>query len=83
MNNEFSITAQLVDIYNKKIYPARVTIANQKITSIIAVEENEIDTSGFIMPGFIDSHVHIEIKWLEMLILMQFCLLRLRTIVTS
>lgn len=60
MNNEFSITAQLVDIYNKKIYPARVTIANQKITSIIAVEENEIDTSGFIMPGFIDSHVHIE-----------------------
>lgn len=60
MNNEFSVTAQLVDIHNKKIYPARVTIANQRITSIIAVEENEIDTSGFIMPGFIDSHVHIE-----------------------
>ncbi|WP_026751050.1 MULTISPECIES: adenine deaminase [Sediminibacterium] len=60
MNNEFSVTAKLVDIYNKKIYPARVTIANQKITSIIAVEENEFDTSGFIMPGFIDSHVHIE-----------------------
>jgi len=60
MNSEFSVTAQLIDIHNKKIYPARVTIANQRITSIVAVEENEIDTAGFIMPGFIDSHVHIE-----------------------
>lgn len=60
MKSEFSLTARLVDIYNKKIYPARITIANQRITSIVAVEENEIDTAGLIMPGFIDSHVHIE-----------------------
>lgn len=60
MNIEFTITALLVDIYNKNIYPARVTIANQKIASIEAVAEENIDTPGFIMPGFIDSHVHIE-----------------------
>lgn len=60
MNIEFTITAQLVDIHNKKIFPARVNIVNQKISSIEAVSENDIDTGGYIMPGFIDSHVHIE-----------------------
>lgn len=60
MNSEFTVTAQLVDIHNKKIFPARVNIVNQKISSIEAVSENDIDTGGYIMPGFIDSHVHIE-----------------------
>lgn len=60
MNTEFTVTAQLVDIHNKKIFPARVTIANQKIISIEAVSEKDIDTAGYLMPGFIDSHVHIE-----------------------
>ncbi len=60
MNTEFTVTAQLVDIHSKKIFPARVTIANQKIISIEVVSEKDIDTAGYLMPGFIDSHVHIE-----------------------
>ncbi|WP_438945477.1 adenine deaminase [Sediminibacterium sp.] len=60
MNIEFTITAQLVDIHNKKIFPARVSIAKQKIISIETVSEKDIDTAGYLMPGFIDSHVHIE-----------------------
>lgn len=60
MSTAYTVTALLVDIYNKSIYPARVTIANQKIASIESVGEEEIDTPGYIMPGFIDSHVHIE-----------------------
>lgn len=60
MSTAYTVTALLVDIYNKSIYPARVTIANQKIASIEAVAEDDIDTPGYIMPGFIDSHVHIE-----------------------
>ncbi len=59
-NSEFSLSAQLVDIYNKTIYPARITISNQKITAIESISADQIDTTGFIMPGFIDSHVHIE-----------------------
>lgn len=60
MSTAYTVTALLVDIYNKSIYPARVTIANKKIASIEAAAEEDIDTPGYIMPGFIDSHVHIE-----------------------
>jgi adenine deaminase len=56
----FNISIQLVDIFNKSIYPACVTIENGKIQSIQPIEEREITTKGFLMPGFIDSHVHIE-----------------------
>jgi adenine deaminase len=56
----FNISIQFVDIFNKSIYPACVTIENGKIQSIQPIEEREITTKGFLMPGFIDSHVHIE-----------------------
>ena len=56
----FNISIQLVDILNKSIYPASVTIADGRIQSIQTIEESEITTKGYLMPGFIDSHVHIE-----------------------
>ena len=56
----FNISIQLVDIFNKSIYPASVTIADGRIQSIQPIEEREITTKGYLMPGFIDSHVHIE-----------------------
>ena len=56
----FNISIQLVDILNKSIYPASVTIADGRIQSIQPIEEREITTKGYLMPGFIDSHVHIE-----------------------
>jgi len=56
----FTISIQLVDVHQSQIYPAKVTIANQRITQIEPIDSNAIDTPGFLMPGFIDSHVHIE-----------------------
>jgi adenine deaminase len=55
-----NIKIQIVDIFQKSIYPACVTIAEGKIKSILAIDESEITTEGYLMPGFIDSHVHIE-----------------------
>ncbi len=60
MNNHFTIKIQLVDLFKKSIYPASVTIADGRIQSIQPIEEREISTKGYLMPGFIDSHVHIE-----------------------
>lgn len=57
---KFSLAIQLVDLYQRKIYPAKVTVENNLILSITPIEENEISIPGFLMPGFIDSHVHIE-----------------------
>lgn len=55
-----TISIQLVDVYQRQIYPAKVTIANQRITGIERIDISAIDTPGYLMPGFIDSHVHIE-----------------------
>jgi adenine deaminase len=53
----FSIKSNIVDLENKTIYPAEVTISNGKIVSITPLEGEQ---TGYIMPGFVDSHVHVE-----------------------
>ena len=51
------IQGQIVDIQNKRIYAGEITVENGKIISI--VEKNH-DVQRFILPGFIDAHIHIE-----------------------
>jgi adenine deaminase len=51
------IQGQYVDILNKRIYPATVLIQEGVIVSIT---ECTAAPNHFILPGFIDSHVHIE-----------------------
>jgi len=53
----FTITSNLIDIVSKEIYPAEITIQDQKISSIRRISGSP-DT--YILPGFIDAHVHIE-----------------------
>jgi adenine deaminase len=57
---QFNFFVQLVDIYQRKIYPAKVSIQNNRIISIEPIDASMITTDGFLMPGFVDSHVHIE-----------------------
>src|SRR5687767_9872373 len=61
--SSFSISGNLVDVLQKKIYPAEIKIENGKIASIVetpAFAEATADKPDYILPGFIDSHVHIE-----------------------
>ena len=51
------IQGQIVDIKNRKIYAGEITVENGKITSII---EKNHGVKTYILPGFIDSHIHIE-----------------------
>jgi adenine deaminase len=51
------IQGQIVDIQNRRIYAGEITVENGKISSII---EKNHDIKNFILPGFIDSHIHIE-----------------------
>src|SRR5689334_7563546 len=57
---EFIIKGNLVDIRNNNIYTAAITIVNGKIGSITPIEGEPADKQRYILPGFIDSHVHIE-----------------------
>ncbi|MBW3468754.1 adenine deaminase [Arthrospiribacter ruber] len=53
-----SIFGQFVDIQNRKIFSAEVTVGNGKILFIKPIVENK--SLPFILPGFIDAHVHVE-----------------------
>jgi len=51
------IQGQIVDIKNKRIYSGEITVENGKIVSI---SEKEHNVKNYILPGFIDAHIHIE-----------------------
>lgn len=57
MKSNFSISGQYVDITGKQIYPATLQVENGIIISIDPCENAPLQ---YLMPGFIDSHVHIE-----------------------
>jgi adenine deaminase len=57
--NSISIKGNIVDIINKKIYPGKVFIDDGKIRSIEKLSMDQ-KLPNFILPGFIDAHVHIE-----------------------
>jgi adenine deaminase len=52
-----SISGQLVDIHARRVFPATVIVENGVITGI---EETVGASDRYIMPGFVDAHVHIE-----------------------
>lgn len=56
----FSINGTLVDTWKKSIYPAEIKVTNGIISSITQIGEAGTSVGAFIMPGFVDSHVHIE-----------------------
>jgi adenine deaminase len=51
------IDGNLIDIRQKAIFPASITVENGKIKQI---KRSEKAPSVYILPGFIDAHVHIE-----------------------
>ena len=58
----FKIQGNIVDILNKTIFYAEVTVEKGKIASIekLQTADRQLSTANFLLPGFIDSHVHIE-----------------------
>lgn len=51
------ICGQLVDIHKRSIYPAIISVTNRTIESI---EKTNFSEELYIIPGLIDSHIHIE-----------------------
>jgi adenine deaminase len=57
MKATFSITGQYVDIIGKQIYPASIQVEDGIIVAISPCKNAPLQ---YLLPGFIDSHVHIE-----------------------
>jgi adenine deaminase len=53
----FTISGTIADVVNNRLFKGAITISGGKI---IAIAETESADDQFIIPGFIDSHVHIE-----------------------
>jgi adenine deaminase len=60
-NSSFSLKGNLVDIIGKRIYAAEITVEDGKIRKVSPLSTNDSQQPlPFILPGFIDSHVHVE-----------------------
>lgn len=55
---KLTISGYIVDVVHKEIFPGTVTVNNGIIESVKRSEEAA--SKQYIMPGFIDAHVHVE-----------------------
>ncbi len=51
------ISGQFVDLHQRRIFPAEVVVEGGRIAAVCAVPSAP---DRFILPGFVDAHVHIE-----------------------
>src|SRR4051812_21856659 len=51
-----TLAGNVVDVVARRIVPAEVAVTEGRIAAITPVESAE----GFLLPGFIDAHVHVE-----------------------
>ncbi len=58
MESVNQISGNIVDVLNNRIYPGTLHINNKRITNITEQAGSQYDT--YIIPGFVDAHVHIE-----------------------
>jgi adenine deaminase len=56
--SSFKISGNIVDVCQQTIFPGTVSVEEGYITAI--ARESGKDYEEFILPGFIDAHVHIE-----------------------
>ncbi|MCC7084920.1 MAG: adenine deaminase [Pirellulales bacterium] len=55
--SSFKVSANVVDILGRRTYPAEVVVENGVIA---AINKTSGSHTTFVLPGFIDAHVHIE-----------------------
>ncbi|WP_121353442.1 adenine deaminase [Flavisolibacter nicotianae] len=53
-----TVIGNLVDVHQQRIYPADIQIEGERIVSI--TPNPGLQTPNYILPGFVDSHIHIE-----------------------
>lgn len=60
MKGSFSLSGVLMDLLNQTQYPAELVVSAGKIQAIRPFSPSPGQVLPYILPGFIDSHVHIE-----------------------
>jgi len=52
-----TVAGQIVDIRGRRVFPGEVRFENGRV---VAIEPKTDAPKGFLLPGFVDAHVHIE-----------------------
>ena len=61
MAADFSLIANVVDVFARSIQPAIISVEGGRIASIAPTAEPEADPAlPYVLPGFVDAHVHVE-----------------------
>jgi len=58
--HSITLTGNLADLHSERIRPARVRVEQGRISAIEMLGDHLMTGEPYILPGFIDSHVHIE-----------------------
>jgi len=58
LQNSFIIQGNIVDVVHQQIFAGEINVVDGKIQSIRP--KPELKVANYILPGFIDSHVHVE-----------------------
>lgn len=58
MKQVFTVRGRIVDLIGRRLFPGRVEIAEGRIVAVI--EDPTVTESCYLMPGFVDAHVHVE-----------------------
>jgi adenine deaminase len=58
--NAFTVKGNVADILARKFFCGNVNVVNGHILSVDKISDETDPQLPFILPGFIDSHVHIE-----------------------
>lgn len=56
----FSIAGNIVDVVNRRIFAGTLHVENGLIASISELPSDRQESLQYLLPGFIDAHVHIE-----------------------
>ena len=51
------LEGNIIDIHNRQIYPAQIIIEGKRIKEVKRIDKQE---NVYVLPGLIDSHIHIE-----------------------
>ena len=62
MSADFSLTANVVDIFARSIQPAIISVEGGRIAGIAPIGEADAPDPAlpYALPGFVDAHVHVE-----------------------
>jgi adenine deaminase len=58
--SDFRLKGKVADCFGQKIYHAEIHVSAGRILSIKALDSQAEETDHYILPGFIDAHVHVE-----------------------